>query len=132
MTRQDYLKFPDDSRNHDIKVGFDYVGNTMRTYNVDPSVAIWGADTAYARAKYGITSYGSLEDIPTWRYRVYADGYGYDLYGNESDNRTFYYSDVDGVSDRDTMYIDGAKATSEMGFFIQIKLSLMILLLTQV
>ena len=110
--------------NHDIKVGFDYVGNTMRTYSVDPGVAIWAADTAYARAKYGITSYGSLEDIPTWRYRVYADGYGYDLYGNESDNRTFYYSDVEGVSDRDTMYVDGAKTPSEMGFFIQDKIEL--------
>ena len=109
---------------HDLKVGFDYVSNELRTYYVNPSLMIYAADPEYALATYGITSYGSADAIPTWRYRVYADGFGYDLYGEETDDRTFYYSDIPGVSARDTMYIDGAKNPTEMGFFVQDKLEL--------
>ncbi|MBH09836.1 MAG: hypothetical protein CMG74_05655 [Candidatus Marinimicrobia bacterium] len=109
---------------HDLKVGFDYVANEMREYNVSPSLMIYAADPDYALATYGITSYGSLSAVPTWRYRVYADGYGYDLYGKETDDRTFYYSDIPGVTARDTMYIDGAKKPTEMGFFVQDKIEL--------
>ena len=109
---------------HDLKLGFDYASNEIRTYSVDPALMIYASDTAYALSTYGITSYGSRQDIPAWKYRVYADGFGYDLYGNETDERTFYYTDVPGVQARDTMYVDGAKKPTEFGFFLQDKLEL--------
>ena len=109
---------------HDLKLGFDYSSSEIRKYSVDPALGIYASDTAYANATYGITSYGSYEAIPTWRYRVYADGYGYDLYGNEIDDRVMYYSDVPGVEADDTMYVDGAKKPTELGFFLQDKLEL--------
>ncbi len=109
---------------HDLKLGFDYASNEIRTYSVDPALMIYASDTAYALSEYGITSYGSRQDIPAWKYRVYADGFGYDLYGNETDERTFYYTDVPGVEARDTMYVDGAKKPTEFGFFLQDKLEL--------
>ena len=35
----------------------------------------------------------------------------------EIDDRVMYYSDVPGVDTDDTMYVDGAKKPTELGFF---------------
>ena len=109
--------------NHDIAAGFDYNSHEIRTYSVSPSVMVHAADTAYGLATYGITSYGSLDAIPPWKMRVYADGFGYDLWGNEFDGDTKnYYSNVPGQTGQDTTFIDGAKKPTEMGFYIQDKM----------
>ena len=109
--------------NHDITAGFDYNTHEIRTYSVSPSVMIYAADSAYAVDTYGITSYGDLESIPPWKMRVYADGFGYDLWGNEFDGDVKnYYSSVPGQTGMDTTFIDGAKKPTEMGFYIQDKM----------
>ena len=107
---------------HDIKAGIDYNQHTMRSYSATPSVMKFALDSETALNQYGHNGYGSFDNIPAWEWRYYIDGYGYDHTGSEIDDRKFYISEVPGVANMDTTYLDGAKMPTEMGFYIQDKM----------
>ena len=107
---------------HDIKAGLDYSAHTMRDYSANPSIMKYALDSETALNRYGHNGYGSFADIPAWEWRTYIDGYGYDHNGAEIDDRKFYISDVPGVANQDTSYLDGAKTPTELGFYIQDKM----------
>ena len=107
---------------HDIKAGMDFSQHTMRDYYANPSVMKFALDSETALNRYGHSGYGSFDAIPAWEWRYYIDGYGYDHNGAEIDDRKFYISDVPGVANQDTSYLDGAKTPSEVGFYIQDKM----------
>lgn len=78
---------------HEIKVGFDYRQFTIRYFDIAPSVMAYTAENGVMP----FTTYGSMEAVPTdlWNLNGGVDAYGYDLYGNETDEDTKYY-DEDG------------------------------------
>ena len=107
---------------HDIKAGMSYNQHTMRRYSVNPSIMKYALDSETALAEYGHAGYGAFADIPAYEWRTYIDGYGYDHNGNEIDDRKFYISPIENVTNDDTTYLDGAKMPTEMGFYVQDKM----------
>ena len=80
-------------KHHEVKVGVDYRGYTIRSFDIMPSVMQYAApngDMPY-------TTYGSIADVPVdlWNLNGGVDAYGYDLYGKESD-KEIKYTDADG------------------------------------
>jgi len=109
--------------NHNIKFGVEAKNYTIRNYGVSSSLALFSTDPAYGLANYSIETYGSMDAISDLKWSQYAAGYGYDLKGNAIEDRKFYYiPSSSGANEKDTLYIDGLKKPTEMGFFFQDKI----------
>ena len=100
--------------NHTITAGFNYRKYKQRELEVTTNVMKFAQDPADG-LEDGITSFGSYDDIPVETLGEYVTGFGYDLYDNETDDRTVY-GEGEG-----RLYIDGAKTPSELGFYLQDK-----------
>lgn len=100
--------------NHTVTAGFNYRKYEQRELGIYPIVMRFAMDPAEGEAA-GITSFGSYDNIPVETLAEYVEGFGYDFYGNETDDRTIY------GEDENRTYIDGAKKPSELGFYLQDK-----------
>jgi len=101
--------------NHTVSAGFNWRQYESRRLETWPVGMVYAADPAYGLATYGITTFGSWENVPVEYKRIYVDGYGYDLEENKINDRKVY------GSGEDVTYMDGAKRPSELGFYLQDK-----------
>ena len=105
------------NRYHELKVGLEARQYTVRYFDIAPSVMLYTMpyDSAYA-AKYGYpVTYGSIENVPVnvWVLNGGAEGYGYDIYGNEINSDKTYVDDI---------YTEGPRKPLFGAFYIQDKI----------
>lgn len=103
--------------NHSLTMGFDWRKSTIREINIYVPGMIYAMPTSEGPSTYGITTYGSWDNVPRDIKSRYVDGYGYDLNGNEIDERKVY-----GYGEN-VYYIDGPKQPTELGFYLQDKMT---------
>lgn len=87
-------------RHHEIKVGGTYKSSTIRHFDIAPSAMLY-ADSSAGGAGY----YNGIENVPAdeWILDGGIDAYGYDIYGDEVDEDTYYNDAGTGV------YTEGPK-----------------------
>lgn len=80
-------------RHHQVKIGGNFKTYTCRYFDISPGVMVHTAPVGEDPGGY--TSYGSIEDVPYFRWMSTGDvdAYGYDIYGNEIDERKDYYNE---------------------------------------
>ncbi|MBO8131304.1 MAG: TonB-dependent receptor [Candidatus Marinimicrobia bacterium] len=102
---------------HEIKMGVDSRLWTVRYFDIAPSVMIYTAEPG----TYSFETYGSIEKVPVnvWIQSGYVDAYGYDIYGNEINDKKYYYT-----SGGDTLlgYVDGPRKPVELAFYVNDKM----------
>ncbi|RKY52173.1 MAG: hypothetical protein DRP92_06045, partial [Candidatus Neomarinimicrobiota bacterium] len=102
---------------HELKVGMDSRFWTVRYFDIGPSVMIYTAEPG----TYSFETYGSIENVPAdvWIQNGGVDAYGYDIYGNEINDKKYYYT-----SSGDTLlgYVDSPRRPVEIAFYINDKM----------
>ncbi len=104
-------------QHHQIKAGTELRRWTCRFFDISPSVMALTAPTEVGQ-RIGITSYGSEENVPDaeWFNEGRVNAYGYDIYGNEIDDKKYY------IDQDDTVYVDGPKRPTEFAAYFHDKI----------
>ncbi|PIS29432.1 MAG: hypothetical protein COT43_03855 [Candidatus Marinimicrobia bacterium CG08_land_8_20_14_0_20_45_22] len=103
-------------RYHQLKLGADYRYYTIRSFSISPSVM----DYTAPNGTFNYTTYGSIKDVPAdiWMLNGAVNAYGYDIYGNETDD-VIRYADTTGKS---LGYIDAPKHPKQFSAYLMDKI----------
>ena len=101
---------------HQLQTGMDFRGYTIRYFDIAPSVMDYTAEVG----TFGYKTYGSMAAVPAdiWMLNGGVDAYGYDIYGEETDDIT-RYTDADGKS---LGYVDGPKKPVQASVYFMDKI----------